>query len=121
MLKANQSIQNIFDNETFFEEYKALRERDDNLNDLLEQPAMVKLLPDLSGKSVLDLGCGYGHNCLDFVNKGAAKVVGIDISQKMLEIAKIESKSSKIEYINMSITDVKSLNQALSRKVCKFF
>lgn len=111
MLKENQAMQNIFDNEIFFEGYKTLRERDDNFNDLLEQPAMTKLLPDLSGKSVLDLGCGYGHNCLDFVNKGAAKVVGIDISQKMLEIAKVKSKNSKIAYINMSMTDVKSLNQ----------
>lgn len=111
MLKEEQLTQNIFDNETFFEKYKALRERDDNYNDLLEQPAMAKFLPDLSGKSVLDLGCGYGHNCLDFVNRGAVRVVGIDISEKMLKIAKTESKNSKIEYINMSMTDVKSLNQ----------
>lgn len=87
--------QNIFDDETFFEGYRALRERDDNYNDLLEQPAMVKLSPELSGKTILDLGCGYGHNCLDFVKKGAAKVVGIDISQKMLEIAKCESTDKK--------------------------
>lgn len=111
MMKENKSIQNIFDNETFFEEYKTLRERDSNLNDLLEQPAMSKLTPDLSGKSVLDLGCGYGHNCMEFVNKGATKVVGIDISQKMLKIARTESADPKIEYINMSMTDIKSLNQ----------
>lgn len=111
MLQENQFIQNIFDNETFFEKYKVLRERDDNYNDLLEQPAMAKLLPDLSGKSVLDLGCGYGHNCSDFVNRGASRVVGVDISENMLKIAKTESKNPKIEYINMSMTDVKSLNQ----------
>lgn len=111
MLKEEQATQNIFDNETFFEEYKTLRKRDDNLNDLLEQPAMVKLLPDLLGKSVLDLGCGYGHNCLDFIKRGATKVVGVDISQKMLEIARAESKNSKIEYINMSMTNVTSLNR----------
>ena len=104
-MKKEQQIQNIFDNEAFFEKYKSLREHDDNYNDLLEQPAMAKLLPDLTGKSVLDLGCGYGHNCLDFISRGADRVVGIDISEKMLKIAKIESKNSKIEYINMSMTD----------------
>ncbi len=52
------SRQNIFDNETFFEGYKSLRELDTNYNDLLEQPTMRKLLPDLMGKAVLDLGCG---------------------------------------------------------------
>lgn len=103
--------QNIFDNEVFFEEYKTLRERDDTLNDLLEQPAMAKLLPAVAGKTVLDLGCGYGHNCLDFVKKGAVKVVGIDLSEKMLAIAKAESADEKIEYLHMDMTDIRSLDQ----------
>ncbi len=105
------SKQNIFDNEIFFEGYKALRDNDVNYNDLLEQPAMRKLLPDLNGKHVLDLGCGYGHNCIDFVNRGADKVVGIDISEKMLFVAKEESSHAKIEYLNMSMTDISKLNE----------
>ena len=103
--------QNIFDNQAFFDGYKALRERDDNLNLLLEQPAMKRLLPEMAGRSVLDLGCGYGHNCMDFVKRGAAEVVGVDISEKMLEIAKTESPNEKIRYINMSMTDIKSLGR----------
>lgn len=105
------STQNIFDNEIFFEGYKALRNNDINYNDLLEQPAMAKFLPDLNGKAVLDLGCGYGHNCVDFVNNGAAKVTGIDISEKMLAVARSESSHERIEYINMSMTDISKLNQ----------
>lgn len=105
------STQNIFDNEIFFEGYKALRDNEINYNDLLEQPAMRKLLPDLNGKTVLDLGCGYGHNCIDFVNRGAEKVVGIDISEKMLSVAKEESSSNKIEYRNMSMTDISKLDK----------
>lgn len=106
-----QKHQNIFDNKTFFNEYKALREREDNYNDLLEQPAMAKLLPELAGKAVLDLGCGFGHNCLDFVKRGAARVVGVDISQKMLEIANNECAHEKITYINMSMTDISAINE----------
>lgn len=105
------SRQNIFDNETFFSGYKALRDSDCNANDLIEQPAMRKLLPDLNGKSVLDLGCGYGHNCADFVSRGAARVVGIDISEKMLAVAKEESANEKIEYRNMSMTDISELGE----------
>ena len=105
------SKQNIFDNEIFFEGYKALRDNDINYNDLLEQPAMAKMLPELNGKSVLDLGCGYGHNCLDFVNRGAERVVGVDISEKMLSVAKEESSHSKIEYFNISMTDISKLNK----------
>lgn len=103
--------QNVFDNEQFFNAYKELREREINLNTLLEQPAMTKLIPDLTDKSVLDLGCGYGHNCLDFVKKGAKSVIGIDISEKMLAIAKKEAKNEKIEYLNMSMTDIDKLGR----------
>lgn len=104
------SVQNIFDNKTFFEGYQTLRSTDANYNDLLEQPAMQKLLPDLRGKTVLDLGCGYGHNCLDFVHRGAKTVTGIDLSQKMLEIARGESADPKITYINENMTELSKLH-----------
>ena len=48
--------QNIFDNEVFFNEYRKLRERENNANNLFEIPAMISLLPDLNGKTILDLG-----------------------------------------------------------------
>ena len=72
----------LYDNQDFFDGYFALRNQDINYNDLLEQPAMAELLPNLSGKAVLDLGCGFGQNCKDFVCRGAKRVVGVDISEK---------------------------------------
>lgn len=105
------SDQNIFDNPGFFNSYRLLRSRDDNYNDLLEQPAMAELLPDIQGKSVLDLGCGYGHNCIDFIRNGASRVVGLDISEKMLQVARSESQDLKIEYINMSMVEISSIKE----------
>ena len=55
--------QNIYDNEIFFEGYKKLRENTASANVLFEIPALLSLLPDLEGKRVLDLGCGYGEHC----------------------------------------------------------
>lgn len=98
--------QNIYDNDEFFYSYKALRETDNNCNVLLEQPAMRELLPDLKGKTALDLGCGFGDNCMDFVKMGANKVVGIDISKNMLGIAKSKNSNEKIEYINLPLEDL---------------
>jgi SAM-dependent methyltransferase len=98
--------QNIFDNEDFFKGYHALRETPTNLNTLLEQPAMARLLPDLEGKRVLDLGCGYGHNCMDFVRRGAAEVIGVDLSERMLAVAKTESAHERIRYHRISMTDI---------------
>lgn len=103
--------QNIFDNDIFFNGYKRLRDNDANYNDQFEQPEMTKLLSDVSGKAVLDLGCGYGHNCIDFVKRGAASVIGIDISEKMLEVANTENFDDKIKYIKMSMADIGQLNK----------
>ena len=100
------SKQNIFDDEVFFEGYRKLRENEVNANNLFEIPALFSLLPDLSEKSVLDLGCGFGEHCVLYVKKGARRVVGIDISEKMLEIAKIENPDSCIEYVNMPMEEL---------------
>ena len=103
--------QNIYDNETFFEGYKKIRENEVNANNLFEIPALFSMMPDLKDKAVLDLGCGFGEHCKRFVESGAKKVVGIDISEKMLEIAKIENADPKITYINMPMEDISKLNE----------
>lgn len=103
--------QNIYDNETFFDGYKKLRERKNNANILLEIPALFSLIPDLTGKSVLDLGCGFGEHCKRFVDKGATKVIGIDISEKMLEVAKTENSDPKITYLNIPIEDIAAIDE----------
>ena len=43
--------QNIYDNETFFEGYKGIRDNKVNANNLFEIPALFSMLPDLEGKS----------------------------------------------------------------------
>ena len=104
--------QNIFDNEIFFDGYKKIRENKVNANNLFEIPALFSMLPDLEGKRVLDLGCGFGEHCKMFVDQGATRVLGIDISSKMLEIAKAENSDAKISYINMPMEDIRHLNES---------
>ncbi len=103
--------QNIYDDQTFFDGYRALRERDDNHNVLIEQPAMAALLPDLAGKRVLDLGCGCGGNCLDFVRRGASRVLGVDLSENMLSIAQAEASDPRIEYRRMDMTELSAIDE----------
>ena len=105
------SRQNIYDNEEFFEGYKKLRERKVNANNLFEIPVLTSMLPDLNGKRILDLGCGFGEHCMEYVRKGAVRVVGIDISEKMLEVARKENADPKIEYINMPMEDIGKLKE----------
>lgn len=103
--------QNIYDNETFFEGYKKIRDNDINANNLFEIPALFSLLPELNGKRVLDLGCGFGEHCMSYIKMGAAKVTGIDISEKMLEVARKENCDTKITYMNMPIEDISQINE----------
>lgn len=103
--------QNIYDNDVFFEGYKGIRDRKVNANTLFEIPALFSLLPDLKGKRILDLGCGFGEHCKRFIEEGAAGVTGIDISEKMLETARKENSNPAIEYINMPMEDIGVLEE----------
>jgi len=105
------SKQIIYDNEEFFEGYMKLREKEVNANNLFEIPVLFSMLPDLQGKRILDLGCGFGEQCLKYVKKGAARVVGIDISEKMLEVARKENADPKIEYIKMSMEELSRISE----------
>lgn len=43
---------------------------------------------DVTNKSVLDIGCGSGHYVVEYARRGASRIVGIDISTKMLELSR---------------------------------
>ncbi|MDH2997421.1 hypothetical protein A1D22_06765 [Pasteurellaceae bacterium LFhippo2] len=78
----------IYDTPIFFERYLKLRENPISLNEIVEKPTMFSLLPDLKGKKVLDLGCGAGGHLFHYLSLGASEVVGLDLSQSMIEQAK---------------------------------
>ena len=99
--------QNIYDNPEFFKGYYLLRNRGDNYNDLLEQPAMSELLPDLKGKSVLDLGCGTG-SMTELLAARGFDMIGVDCSEDMLEIAleKRMASGRDILYLQQDMRDL---------------
>ena len=68
--------QNLYDNEKFFNLYKELRNKSNSANNLEEKPELLSLLPDLKGKKVLDLGCGYGEWCKIYSEMGTSYVKG---------------------------------------------
>lgn len=66
----------------------------------IEIRTIAHMLGSVSGKSVLDLACGYGYFGRQAYYNGAKKVVGVDISTKMIKLARQESlkNSENIEY-----------------------
>ena len=77
----------VYDKENFFELYQKLRANPISLNEIVEKPTMLSLLPDLKGKKLLDLGCGTGGHLQLYLERGADKVIGTDLSEKMLKQA----------------------------------
>ncbi|CAM6507485.1 class I SAM-dependent methyltransferase [Enterobacter hormaechei] len=90
--------QNIYDNPAFFEGYAQLPRSVQGLNGAPEWPALKAMLPDLTGTSVIDLGCGYGWFCRVARELGACDVTGVDISEKMLARAAELTDDNRIHY-----------------------
>lgn len=63
----------------------------------MEKKALNDFIDPHKGEKLLDIGCGTGFFSIYFKELGI-DVTGIDISSKMLEIAK--SKDSKVDFIN---------------------
>lgn len=98
--------QNIYDDPEFFAGYRNLRDNLLGLHENVVRPALPALLPDLSGKRVLDLGCGDGWLCKLALEEGAASVVGVDPSVLMLERAQQLVPDDRASFIRAFAEDV---------------
>ncbi|KWF33742.1 SAM-dependent methyltransferase [Burkholderia diffusa] len=90
--------QNIYDDPAFFEGYSRLNRSVQGLDGAPEWPALRALLPALRGLNVLDLGCGYGWFSRWAADHGAASVLGIDVSERMLARAASTAAHPAITY-----------------------
>ncbi|CAN7166774.1 class I SAM-dependent methyltransferase [Bosea sp. LjRoot90] len=90
--------QNIYDDAGFFQNYSQLPRSLRGLDAAPEWPALRALLPPFAGASVLDLGCGFGWFCRFAAGEGAAEVVGVDVSERMLARAKAETSTASVRY-----------------------
>jgi SAM-dependent methyltransferase len=90
--------QNIYDDPGFFAEYARMRRSVEGLAGAPEWPSIRRLLPDLHGLRVVDLGCGYGWFCRWAREHGAGEVLGIDVSERMLERARSMTQDDAITY-----------------------
>ena len=97
--------QNIYDTPDFFREYSRLERSQRGLDGAWEWPLLRSLVPDLRGKRVLDLGCGFGWFARWARQQGAVSVLGLDISRNMLERAREMTSDNAIEFRNVNLED----------------
>lgn len=51
---------------------------------------------DVRGKTILDIGCGSGIYAVELAKRGAARVLGLDFSEPMLEMARDLAKKAGV-------------------------
>ncbi|PKS06120.1 hypothetical protein jhhlp_007436 [Lomentospora prolificans] len=118
--------QNIYDRQDFFDAYMKFIDRSSKETELESDPAWSRLsplLPDVTGLDVLDLGCGSGWFCRWAVRSGARSVLGIDISENMLNKARtltghdypaIEYRRADLETLQLPESDTNKFGLVFS-------
>jgi ubiquinone/menaquinone biosynthesis C-methylase UbiE len=72
----------------------------------------LKLLGNVKGKNILEIGCGGGQCSIAFAKKGA-HCTGIDISEEQLNFAKSLAKREKVK-VNFILGDFQNLKRIKS-------
>ena len=72
----------------------------------IEEFTLNQLIGHLENKTILDLACGDGHYAKKFYQQNPLKIVGVDISEEMIRLAK-PTPDGKVEYI---VGDASQLN-----------
>jgi SAM-dependent methyltransferase len=98
--------QNIYDEPSFFGGYSQLDRSVHGLAGAAEWPALRSMLPEMRGLRVVDLGCGYGWFCRWAREQGAGEVLGLDISEKMLDRARAATTDRAITYRRANLEEL---------------
>ena len=98
--------QNVYDDPEFFAGYSRLERFGAGWTRAMEHAELLALLPEAHGRRVLDLGCGAGQLAHHLATRGAAEVVGIDVSERMLAVARSDFAHPRITYSRAAIEDV---------------
>src|SRR5919108_2026043 len=110
--------QNVYDDPQFFAGYSQLDRFQSRGGGAIEHAGFSELLGDVSGRRALDLGCGAGQLGFYLAEAGAAEVVGIDASERMLEVARARAAHPRVSYRRGAMEGAGLARGALRLGVC---
>ena len=89
-----------------FSEWAKVYDRQENALLVLEERYLKRILPDITGKHVLDIGCGTGRWLEHLIRRGQpGSLCGLDASSEMLQVA----RSKKFSSVTLVQTELPSL------------
>ncbi len=99
----------MFDTEKVYDDNakKWLRLVPSSLSDFTARPFVFEACGDVTGKAVLDIGCGEGYCARELKRRGAGDYLGIDLSSQMIDAAKIQEQQDQygIDYQAGHVTE----------------
>jgi SAM-dependent methyltransferase len=102
---ADGEPQNIYDDPAFFAGYSSLERFGSGWQRAMEHADLLALLPEVTGRRVLDLGCGAGQLAHHLATLGATEVVAIDVSERMLAVARADWAHPRVTYRRGAVED----------------
>ena len=75
---------------------KWLRLSPASLSDFTARPLVFDACGEMTGKSVLDIGCGEGYCARELKRRGAGEYLGIDLSTQMIAAAKSQETKDQL-------------------------
>lgn len=112
MTQDNQP-QNIYDDAAFFDGYTQLPRFNAGFGSAMEHGPFLEMLGDVTGKRLLDLGCGGGQLAYRLATNGASQVTAIDASERMLEVARTRWAHPNVTYKRVPMEDATYQDGAL--------
>ena len=109
-ISANRGMWNqtaeVYEAEGFGALLQAVRRSDFSTFDKVERRIFAEV--DLTGKDVIQLGCNNGRELISVKKAGAARCVGVDVSENLLSQARrlAEASAQEVEFVRSSLYDL---------------
>ncbi len=106
-----KKIGDIYDKKTTGDFYETVGKDAEEKAETDAEKLLDDLIPQiLDGKIVLDLGCGNGKHSEVFCKRGAEKVIAVDLSESMLEQARVRKKEKQLNQLELIRADMNNLS-----------
>lgn len=100
--------QNIYDNDSFFENFKNLRNNKINFNDCIETPILLAMIPEVDGKRVLDISIPPSLGLIIEKPEFLSYMTGLENLKQLAAINKKVSENTIKEYMRLFELDPES-------------
>lgn len=101
-----------------YDRWAAIYDSEDNPLIVLEEPQVAKLLGEVQGLAIADIGCGTGRHALRLAAAGA-RVTAVDFSEAMLAKAVTKPGAAAVRWVRHDLTRPLPLsNAAFDRVLC---